>query len=203
MSRGRIVAKRRRQTIMAQQAGSAAQREPSMEEILASIRRIIEDNEPPKPEPDYAETAIGPAANDPAPFEVFGKAPEPEVKIEAPIVEPELEAILDQGVVIEEPALDMSAFSEAIEEETRRAADPQWDIAALRSLDERFVAHASKPGCRTSAGASPRVGATSRWSPSRRSSPSTPAARSRHPSVNCRRPLPPAVAAASMKSRRK
>ena len=139
MSRGRIVAKRRRQTIMAQQAGSATQREPSMEEILASIRRIIEDNEAPKREPEYepVETAIGPAANDPAPFEVFGKSPQPDVEVEAPIAEPE--ALVDDGPMIEEPALDMSAFSEAIEEETRRAADPQWDIAALRSLDERVV----------------------------------------------------------------
>jgi len=145
--RGRIVAKRRRQTIMAQQASSTTQREPSMEEILASIRRIIEDNEAPKREPDFEplETAIGPAANDPARSEFFGKTLQPEITPEAPIVEPEEEAVLDQGAVIDEPALDMSAFSEAIEEETRRAADPQWDIAALRSLDERVVAHAPKP----------------------------------------------------------
>ncbi len=49
--------------IMAQ-AGSA-QREPSMEEILASIRKIIEDNEA-QPPVDVAEPAIEPVAVDTA-----------------------------------------------------------------------------------------------------------------------------------------
>ena len=34
---------------------SSAQREPSMEEILASIRRIIEDNDAGRKQPDEAE----------------------------------------------------------------------------------------------------------------------------------------------------
>lgn len=54
---------------MAQQA-SNAQREPSMDEILASIRRIIEESEPDRPSVDLSaieqlsSPAIGPAAND-------------------------------------------------------------------------------------------------------------------------------------------
>lgn len=47
---------------------SSAQRDPSMEEILASIRKIIEEGEDSaprlKPRDTYEPTAIGPAAND-------------------------------------------------------------------------------------------------------------------------------------------
>jgi cell pole-organizing protein PopZ len=58
---------------MAQQAGNP-QREPSMDEILASIRRIIEESEPERPGVDLSAierlaadpAPIGPAANDPA-----------------------------------------------------------------------------------------------------------------------------------------
>lgn len=136
---------------MAQQANSVAQREPSMEEILASIRRIIEDNEAPKRDVGFEplDSAIGPAANDPARSEMFAKPFQPEVKAEPPVVQPEPEVDLDLSAVIDEPALDMSAFSEAVEEETRRAVDTQWDIAALRSLDERAVAQATKPFAET------------------------------------------------------
>lgn len=49
-------------------AQNAAQREPSMEEILASIRRIIEDSDTARP--DAGETAIPQAANAPASIDV-------------------------------------------------------------------------------------------------------------------------------------
>lgn len=70
---------------MAQQA-SNPQREPSMDEILASIRRIIEESEPDRAAADLSAierltdepAAIGPAANDPA-----GKQPSPAVQQEA------------------------------------------------------------------------------------------------------------------------
>ena len=52
------------ESIMAQNA--AAQREPSMEEILASIRRIIEDSDGGKP----GEADIPPAANAQAPHDM-------------------------------------------------------------------------------------------------------------------------------------
>lgn len=71
---------------MAQQA-SNPQREPSMDEILASIRRIIEESEPDRPSVDLSAieqlasgpTAIGPAAND-----VAQAAPKAEVQPVAP-----------------------------------------------------------------------------------------------------------------------
>jgi len=132
---------------MANQANNAAQREPSMEEILASIRRIIEDNETPKREPEFepVESAIGPAANDPARSDIFGKAWQADMTPAAQPVVAEPDITASREPAIDESAFDMSAFSAAIEEEGQRAADPQWDVAALRSLDERAVAQAPRP----------------------------------------------------------
>ena len=70
---------------------SSAQREPSMEEILASIRRIIEDSDLPKPAAAATPTVeagagVAPAFDQPTfqEFEAFSRVPE-EV---APIIEP-------------------------------------------------------------------------------------------------------------------
>jgi len=71
-------------------AQSSAQRDPSMEEILASIRKIIEEGEESRQKPadlrdDFEATPIGPAANDamrrPLP-------PAPELRTTIPQVEP-------------------------------------------------------------------------------------------------------------------
>jgi cell pole-organizing protein PopZ len=73
------------------QAASSSQREPSMEEILASIRRIIEDNDMPRASEAVAlDTAIRPAANDP----VSRRAEAPAAEI-APDLAMELAGALD------------------------------------------------------------------------------------------------------------
>lgn len=132
---------------MAQQASSAVQREPSMEEILASIRRIIEDNDTPKREPEFesTETAIGPAANDPARADGLTMSRRLEAAAAGRSAAAKPAVVADEAPVLEDPAFDISALSVAVEEEVQHAGDPQWDVAALRSLDERVVAQASRP----------------------------------------------------------
>ncbi|MGE3363932.1 MAG: PopZ family protein [Rhizobiaceae bacterium] len=114
-----------------------------MEEILASIRRIIEDNETPKREPEFesVETAIGPAANDPARSDAFTVSRRVEAAAAGRSAAPKSEAVAVEPVVIEEPIFDMSALPVDFEDEKDdRATGTQWDVAALRSLDERVVA---------------------------------------------------------------
>ena len=65
--------------------------EPSMEEILASIRRIISDDDP---KPGEAEGAADAAAEAPAPAATPAQAPEPEPQPAAAAVE---EDVLDLG----------------------------------------------------------------------------------------------------------
>lgn len=137
---------------MAQQAPSA--REPSMEEILASIRRIIEDNELPRREPDALDIAIGPAANDPAPKAKLeaDAAEETSIEAEAPDMPETAEALpeIELGeIAIDEPAAEPSAANEtatatapvekeASAEQGRHAT--QWDSAFLKSLDDKAEA---------------------------------------------------------------
>jgi cell pole-organizing protein PopZ len=113
-----------------------------MEEILASIRRIIEDNDTPKREPEFesVETAIGPAANDPARSDAF-LSRRVEAAAAGRSAVPKSEISVVESPAIEEPTFDLSTLSVDLEEEKNdRAAPTQWDIAALRSLDERVVA---------------------------------------------------------------
>lgn len=107
-----------------------------MEEILASIRRIIEDNDQPRDEPDFdtVESAIGPAANDPARSDVFARTVESAPQPADPV--PASEALTSPV----EPEIDAAAMSAAIEEEARLEVATRWDHAALRSLDEKAVA---------------------------------------------------------------
>ena len=80
------------ESAMAQSA--AAQREPSMEEILASIRRIIEDSDTARSD----DTAIPVAANAPASRDVAPR--EERAEAEEPAVEPQpatIEAEADEG----------------------------------------------------------------------------------------------------------
>lgn len=72
-------------------AQSSAQRDPSMEEILASIRRIIEEGEEARQKPadlrnEFDAVPIGPAANDTMRRPV-GSAPQ--LRTDMPLVEPD------------------------------------------------------------------------------------------------------------------
>lgn len=111
------------------QAGSA-QREPSMEEILASIRKIIEETEHPRDEPAAAPAA---KAEVPAPAaKPEAVAPEPLVRGEAPepvavTVRPEPRAAAEDKMettdVPREP--DIKAFRDAIADIETRADAPK------------------------------------------------------------------------------
>ncbi|TIX79326.1 MAG: DUF2497 domain-containing protein, partial [Mesorhizobium sp.] len=54
---------------------SSVQREPSMEEILASIRRIIEDNDTGRKQPDEADDLLQDLASVAVPAPAAGEAP--------------------------------------------------------------------------------------------------------------------------------
>lgn len=95
---------------MAQQA-SNAQREPSMDEILASIRRIIEESEPDRAGADLSAieqltSGPGPAANDP----VLGVA-EAEALQAAVLAEARLERKPELATDILSEAFDPDSFS--------------------------------------------------------------------------------------------
>jgi len=194
---------------MAQQASNAQQREPSMEEILASIRRIIEDNEPPHGdlEIEQGDAAIGPAANDPAPSQVLEKSSPETAAVVAPTVWPDKEAeqpealtkalpetsvagrletpVRPSSTAVSKPAastaiddmpprptetallregeraprqtIDVAALSAGVAEDARRLAEPQWDAAFLKSLDERVEADGVATGAEVKATPSAQV----------------------------------------------
>lgn len=94
--------------------------EPSMEEILASIRRIIsEDGAADEPEPAPAPKAAKPA---PKPQPVAEPEPEPEVDfepmpVEEPEPEPEPEIEEEEAFVPEEEEEDILDLTEKVEDE--------------------------------------------------------------------------------------
>jgi cell pole-organizing protein PopZ len=113
------------------QAASSSQREPSMEEILASIRRIIEDNDMPRASEAVAlDTAIRPAANDP----VSRRAEAPAAEI-APDLAMELAGALDdEDVEIYDTSVnDLDAVIALSASSSRRRTSPARCIWATRS----------------------------------------------------------------------
>ncbi|MGB6116926.1 MAG: PopZ family protein [Mesorhizobium sp.] len=69
--------------------GAIAQREPSMEEILASIRRIIEDSDTSKPDTVIPEPANNSAAPSHAEPDLYRRDYEPATVRSEPVVEPQ------------------------------------------------------------------------------------------------------------------
>jgi cell pole-organizing protein PopZ len=95
-------------------AQAAKAQEPSMEEILASIRRIIADDEAKPP----AAAAVRPAPPPPPPEAVAAPPPEPEPEPEPWAPEPELPSAADSAIEEPAPAVldlteDMTAGEEA------------------------------------------------------------------------------------------
>ncbi|RFC67368.1 MULTISPECIES: PopZ family protein [Mesorhizobium] len=147
-------------------AQSSAQRDPSMEEILASIRKIIEEGEEARQKPadlhdDFEATPIGPAAND-ATRRPLAAAPElrtviPEVEPAADIVSvasPKPDRIevkdLDEAVAAAEAAINELSLSlddfvidiAEVEEEIRSEEPSQ--AASANILPETVVETAPK-----------------------------------------------------------
>ncbi|MCC5996878.1 MAG: DUF2497 domain-containing protein [Oceanicaulis sp.] len=79
-------------------AQDTAEQEPTMEEILASIRRIINEDDDAKPASEPAETAEPESEPEPAPEPVLEAQPEPEPELE-PEPEPEPEPEIEDDVL--------------------------------------------------------------------------------------------------------
>ncbi len=118
------------------------QAEPTMEEILASIRRIISEDEPePEGEPLPAEEAAAAPAPKPEPELVAEPEPEPEPELEAgpepqpepePEPEPEEDVLeLTQKVDNDGTVVDLAAERAALESEP---VSPLSDLAAVAAL---------------------------------------------------------------------
>jgi cell pole-organizing protein PopZ len=111
---------------------SSPQHEPTMEEILASIRKIISEDAPEAPAAAEAPPAVVAAAPVPAPvaapapveddiMELTDEAPEP-VVVKAPEpVKPPVEDVVFQ--TIEEPVMAAAPSSEIFSDKTRKAID--------------------------------------------------------------------------------
>lgn len=115
------------------QPATTTPREPSMEEILASIRRIIEDNEPTRaiPEVERYDSAIGPAANDPARTEAFQPQPEPVIEPEQPVESRYELPKLDEPVEVE-PEIE-AALTETVEQDVRWS-ESRWQMPSVDDL---------------------------------------------------------------------
>lgn len=110
-----------------------AQNEPTMEEILASIRRIIsEDDEEEQPKPDAAEEEgsveemlnAGPDPEpEPEPESDFGPEPEPEPEPE-PGPEPEEEEVLELTDMVEDENSDTDLTGDPAEDRMESPAQP-------------------------------------------------------------------------------
>lgn len=147
-------------------AQSSAQRDPSMEEILASIRKIIEEGEEARQKPadlhdDFEATPIGPAANDAARRPL---AAAPELRTIIPQVEPAADIVpvapsrpdrvevkdLDEAVAAAEAAINELSLSlddfvidiAEVEEEIRSEEPSQ--AASANILPETVVETAPK-----------------------------------------------------------
>jgi len=105
---------------------SSAQREPSMEEILASIRRIIEDSDSDKKRDDFQPTVITQPANDgletakdvEAFRAEFGTAtmqePAPAAEPE-PVVQPPLAAVPELAPIVEPVSFQRPSMAEMVQ----------------------------------------------------------------------------------------
>lgn len=122
---------------MAQQA-SSSQREPSMDEILASIRRIIEESEPDRAGVDLSAieqlaAGPGPAANDPESGLRMAKAVEPvttrPVEPSAPAAK-STEAYVDLDSEALSPSFDADAF--AIDRDLESAFRQMEDVSVTQ-----------------------------------------------------------------------
>jgi cell pole-organizing protein PopZ len=118
-------------------AQSSAQRDPSMEEILASIRRIIEEGEEVRQKPidsrhDFEPAQIGPAANDAMRRPL---SPAPEVSRDVPAVE----AVAPEAFapVIAEPRITLDTRSDStIDDLSLSLEDFVIDIDEVRQVSD-------------------------------------------------------------------
>ena len=117
---------------------SEPNQEPTMEEILASIRRIISEDDPPaeaaEPEAHAAPEPEPESAPEPEP-EPVAFAPEPQEEPPAPMAAPEEDDVLELTDKVREPAEthgDIDVFSR-----DEPAAQPAWRAPAE---DEPLIA---------------------------------------------------------------
>jgi cell pole-organizing protein PopZ len=110
-----------------------AEQEPTMEEILASIRRIINEDEDEKPAEASADAAEPEPEAEPAPEpEAAHAEPEPEPE---PAPEPELEAEPAPEPAPEPEEDDVLELTERVEEDEQAGTDPMALADDLMILD--------------------------------------------------------------------
>lgn len=118
------------------QASGAQQREPSMEEILASIRRIIEDGDSTRrieDETERLEAVIGPAANDVRQVEAFRaelRGPVEPAAASRPQAEPVALHPASEPVAEEQPAASIEETFRVIERDLETALSSTPHVAA-------------------------------------------------------------------------
>lgn len=121
----------------------AKAQEPSMEEILASIRRIIADDDPGKAPPKAAEPVPPPRRSEPVPPPPVAEVvPPPEPFPEAEAAAADLDALLSQPIPPppeERPVADMPAADVLDLTEAMATADPGSQPAngGFRTIDGR------------------------------------------------------------------
>jgi hypothetical protein len=114
---------------------AAKAQEPSMEEILASIRRIIADDEAGKPSPPAAPPLPAPAA----PSTVIRAFPEPAVPIAA-----------SEPTAMNQNDIDAMLAGFDAEPQAATAAAPGGDVLELtEAMEAKAVASNAQPGFRT------------------------------------------------------
>ena len=140
---------------------SSPQHEPTMEEILASIRKIISEDSteaPPAAEAAPASAAAAPAPVAPAPepeddiMELTDEVPEPPAPVAAAPKPAPAPAESEEGLVfesIEEPAVSSPANSDIFSDKTRKAIDD-----AFSNIDSK-VGEPAKPAPAVAASVAP------------------------------------------------
>lgn len=103
--------------------------EPTMEEILASIRRIISEDETPGGE----EAEAAPAAEEPA---TAAAEPEPEPE---PALEPEPAALAPEPVAAAEPEPEPAAEEEALELTDKVETHGDLDVVAASAVEPASI----------------------------------------------------------------
>jgi cell pole-organizing protein PopZ len=125
----------------------AKAQEPSMEEILASIRRIIADDETAKPaDSKAADPEPKPVEVKPAPVKVETRAAPPPVQAVRPVPEPVRTAPMPQPVPVSQPAAEMEAMLADVDDGPMPVPSPDNDVL---ELTEEMARPAPAPAFRT------------------------------------------------------
>ncbi len=122
---------------------AAKAQEPSMEEILASIRRIIADDDGAKPTPKPELKAAEPAAPKPAPVPSVAPPPAPAAKVAPPQPKPAPAPPPAPSVAIKQDEVD--AMLAGLDEKPAPAPPPAMEACDVLELTEAMQAASPAP----------------------------------------------------------